>query len=88
MTYSLEYGEPMYVTSLCRDIATTVQEYTISGGVRPFGISMLVAGYDDDGPHLYQIDPSGAYYGNYSNSKYFFEIVNYISDNSKFYLMS
>lgn len=24
---------------------------------------MLIAGYDDDGPHLYQLDPSGAYYG-------------------------
>lgn len=24
---------------------------------------MLVAGYDNEGPHLYQLDPSGAYYG-------------------------
>jgi 20S proteasome subunit alpha 2 len=30
--------------------------------VRPFGISVLFAGFDDSGPHLYQIDPSGAYY--------------------------
>jgi len=22
-----------------------------------------VAGYDENGPHLYQLDPSGAYYG-------------------------
>lgn len=35
----------------------------LSGGVRPFGVSVLTAGYDDEGPHLYQIDPSGAYYG-------------------------
>ena len=26
-------------------------------GVRPFGVSLLAAGYDDEGPHLYQIDP-------------------------------
>eukprot|EP00825_Cyclidium_porcatum_P046135 TRINITY_DN7184_c0_g1_i4.p1 TRINITY_DN7184_c0_g1~~TRINITY_DN7184_c0_g1_i4.p1 ORF type:complete len:142 (-),score=54.36 TRINITY_DN7184_c0_g1_i4:316-741(-) len=32
------------------------------GGVRPFGVSLLVAGYDEDGPSLYQLDPSGAYY--------------------------
>ena len=33
------------------------------GGVRPFGVSLLLAGYDKDGPHLYQIDPSGSYFG-------------------------
>jgi len=30
--------------------------------VRPFGVSLLAAGYDDDGPHLYQIDPSGSFW--------------------------
>mmetsp|Transcript_3715 Transcript_3715/g.6893 ORF Transcript_3715/g.6893 Transcript_3715/m.6893 type:complete len:119 (+) Transcript_3715:559-915(+) len=58
-----------------------MQEYTQSGGVRPFGVSLLVAGYDDDGPHLYQVDPSGAYFGwrataigkNYINAKNFLE---------------
>ncbi len=30
--------------------------------MRPFGISVLFAGFDESGPHLYQIDPSGAYY--------------------------
>ena len=33
-----------------------------SGGVRPFGVSLLMAGYDDHGPQLYQIDPSGSYF--------------------------
>ena len=40
-----------------------MQEYTQKGGVRPFGISLLMAGYDEEGPQLYQIDPSGAYFG-------------------------
>lgn len=39
-----------------------MQEYTQSGGVRPFGVSLLIAGYDDKGPHLYQVDPSGSYW--------------------------
>merc|ERR1719424_2143853 len=38
------------------------QELMQQGGVRPFGVSLLAAGYDDDGPHLYQIDPSGSYW--------------------------
>jgi 20S proteasome subunit alpha 2 len=33
-----------------------------SGGVRPFGVSLLLAGFDDNGPQLYQIDPSGSYF--------------------------
>ena len=33
-----------------------------SGGVRPFGVSLMMAGYDDNGPQLYQIDPSGTYF--------------------------
>ena len=32
------------------------------GGVRPFGVSLMMAGYDDNGPQLYQIDPSGTYF--------------------------
>lgn len=31
-------------------------------GVRPFGVSLLCAGYDQEGPQLYQIDPSGSYW--------------------------
>ena len=26
-----------------------------NSGVRPFGVSLLVAGYDDKGPQLYQV---------------------------------
>ena len=36
--------------------------YAESGGVRPFGVSLMLAGYDDNGPQLYQVDPSGSYF--------------------------
>jgi 20S proteasome subunit alpha 2 len=50
-------------------------------GVRPFGVSLLVAGYDDAGPQLYQVDPSGSYFAwkasaigkNMTNAKTFLE---------------
>ena len=60
--YYMKFREPIQVSSLCRETAQIVQEFTQSGGVRPFGVSLLVAGYDENGPHLYQLDPSGAYY--------------------------
>ena len=31
---------------------------SIFSGVRPFGVSLLVAGWDDDRPYLFQCDPS------------------------------
>ena len=35
---------------------------TQSGGLRPFGVSMLVAGIDEDGSKLFQTDPTGLFY--------------------------
>ena len=79
--YALMYGETIPVLQLVREIAAVAQDYTQSGGVRPFGISILVAGVDHDGPQLFQVDPSGAYFGwrasaigkNFANAKTFLE---------------
>ena len=50
---------------MTRELADIMQEFTQSGGVRPFGVSMMVAGYDSltNTPQLYQVDPSGTYFG-------------------------
>ena len=61
--YFLTYREVQPVSEVVRESALLMQEYTQSGGVRPFGVSCLVAGYDDDGPQLFQVDPSGAAFG-------------------------
>jgi 20S proteasome subunit alpha 2 len=60
--YRRMYREPIPVGQLVRHVANVMQEFTQSGGVRPFGISLLVAGYDSTGPHLFQVDPSGSYW--------------------------
>jgi len=64
MEYELQYGEEIPTIQLVTKLATVMQEYTQSGGVRPFGVSMLIAGWDADNkrPLLFQADPSGAYF--------------------------
>jgi len=56
------YKDPIPVSQLVRELASVMQDFTQSGGVRPFGVSLLIAGYDDEGPQLYQVDPSGSYW--------------------------
>uniref|UniRef100_A0A7R9VIP1 Proteasome subunit alpha type n=1 Tax=Chlamydomonas euryale TaxID=1486919 RepID=A0A7R9VIP1_9CHLO len=60
--YYTLYKENIPVAQLVRETAAVMQEFTQSGGVRPFGVSLMMAGYDDNGPQLYQIDPSGTYF--------------------------
>lgn len=43
-------------------MADLFQEFTQSGGVRPFGVSVLLAGVDQLGAKLYQLDPSGVFH--------------------------
>ncbi|MBN2228766.1 MAG: archaeal proteasome endopeptidase complex subunit alpha [Candidatus Thorarchaeota archaeon] len=59
----LSYDEPISIQSLVVNICDTKQQYTQYGGVRPFGVSLLVAGVDDHGPQLYTTDPSGSFWG-------------------------
>merc|ERR1712039_964397 len=61
--YYTTYREPMPVSGIVREHAAVMQEFTQSGGVRPFGVSLMIGGYDDAGPQLYQVDPSGTYFG-------------------------
>lgn len=61
-SYFRFYKDPIPVSRLVQYLASVMQEFTQSGGVRPFGVSLLIAGYDDNGPQLYQVDPSGSYF--------------------------
>lgn len=56
------YGESIPVEQLVTSICDVKQGYTQFGGLRPFGVSFLVAGYDDaHGFQLYDTNPSGNY---------------------------
>lgn len=62
-SHRLTLEDPVTVEYLTRYVAGIQQRYTQSGGVRPFGVSTLIAGFDprDNKPRLYQTEPSGIY---------------------------
>jgi proteasome alpha subunit len=59
----LLYDEPVDVEILARRLGDVSQAYTQHAGVRPFGVTMILAGIDATGPRILTTDPSGAYRG-------------------------
>jgi proteasome alpha subunit len=60
----LNYDEKISVKDCTLNICEYKQIFTQNAGVRPFGVSFLIAGIDaDDKPSLYLTDPSGAMWG-------------------------
>jgi len=62
--YLYTYQTPIPVEYAVKSICNYKQSYTQFGGLRPFGVAFLFAGFDDAyGWQLYQSDPSGNYSG-------------------------
>lgn len=58
--HKVNYGENIGVEMLVKKVCDYKQQYTQYGGARPYGTSLLMAGVDDMGVHLFETDPSGA----------------------------
>ncbi|KAK0053594.1 proteasome subunit alpha type-1, partial [Biomphalaria pfeifferi] len=56
------YNTPLSVSRLVASVGSKSQIPTQRYGRRPFGVGLLVAGYDAQGPHIYQTCPSANYY--------------------------
>lgn len=61
--FKLTYDEPINIAGAVKDLSDRMQLFTQYGGVRPFGVALLVGGVDENGPQLFEIDPSSTYYG-------------------------
>jgi proteasome alpha subunit len=55
----ITYNEPIDVVVLVKKICDFKQLYTQHGGVRPFGVALLLGGITEV-PRLFETDPSGA----------------------------
>jgi len=58
------YNEPMPVESLTQSVCDLALGFGESEGskmARPFGVALLIAGWDLSGPTLFHTDPSGTY---------------------------
>ncbi|MBI2565080.1 archaeal proteasome endopeptidase complex subunit alpha [Candidatus Woesearchaeota archaeon] len=60
--HRVTYNSPIDTIAVVKDICALKQVCTQSGGLRPFGVSLLVAGVDTDGPKLFETDPTGIYF--------------------------
>jgi proteasome alpha subunit len=56
------YDSPIDILSVVKDICDLKQLCTQSAGLRPFGVSLLIAGVDEDGVKLFETDPTGIYF--------------------------
>jgi 20S proteasome subunit alpha 6 len=53
------YGTPIQGSRLVLDLADMHQKCTQLYVRRPYGVGLLIATYDQTGPHLYLTEPSG-----------------------------
>lgn len=56
------YDQALPVSRLVSAVGSKSQILTQRYGRRPFGVGLLIAGYDSQGPHIYQTCPSANYY--------------------------
>ncbi|KAL5606612.1 hypothetical protein BROUX41_003010 [Berkeleyomyces rouxiae] len=59
LSYRFTMNRAMKVSDIVNDIGDKAQYNTQHYGKRPYGVGLLVAGVDEDGPHLFEFQPSG-----------------------------
>lgn len=62
MKSKLHFNRPLPVEDVVNSLSEKSQVNTQVYGKRPYGVGLLVAGYDKTGPHLYECSPSGNCY--------------------------
>jgi len=62
-SYRKNYGTSIPLKYLADRVSLYMHAHTLYGAIRPFGVSVILASYENDQPKLYAIEPSGVSYG-------------------------
>ncbi|MBI2138173.1 archaeal proteasome endopeptidase complex subunit alpha [Candidatus Woesearchaeota archaeon] len=60
--HKVVYDSPIDTVSVVKDVCNLKQICTQSGGLRPFGVSVLFAGIDGEKASLFETDPTGIFF--------------------------
>ncbi len=60
--HRVTYDSPIDVESVIREVSDIMQQYTQHPGIRPFGVSLVIAGVNHNGPKLYTSEITGNYF--------------------------
>lgn len=60
--HKYSYSEQLLVSKLVDSVGNKMQYQTQIYSRRPYGVGLIVAGYDEKGPHIFQTCPSANYY--------------------------
>jgi len=66
--HKVTFDSPVDILSIVKDVCDLKQICTQSGGLRPFGVSILFAGIDNKEPQLFLTEPSGVYFRYYATA--------------------
>merc|ERR1712110_787553 len=62
LTSRYYHNAPLRLEILMNDLGNKMQSCIQLYNRRPYGVGLIVAGFDDLGPHIYQVCPSANYY--------------------------
>lgn len=65
---TITYDSPIEPELIIKEIANTQQQFTQYGGGRPFGVSIMVAGIDNNKPELFVSDITGNYFSYFADA--------------------
>jgi len=66
--HRITYDSPIEPELVVKEISNLKQQFTQYGGARPFGVSLMTAGLNQEKPELYVSDVTGNYFSYYANA--------------------